>query len=170
MKDAAIVGAFPFHSNGFVVLNVGCGTGRIDFHLASLGYRVFATDIEKHETWQVEMSNLTFYQSDIFDIQSFPILSAPVVICSEVLEHLKEYKTALKNLLELTEVRLIITIPFEKSFGGRRAGHCNFWGSNNIGEFVELCKPYSVTISKVRTKPEDIQMKQFCYLIVIDKR
>jgi SAM-dependent methyltransferase len=169
IRDVAIIDAFPVYKHENIVLNVGCGEGRIDRHLIALGYYVYATDIERQEGW-IDSPNLKFHQSDIFDIGSFPIPSAPIVICSEVLEHLKEYKAALANLLKLTEIRLVITIPFEKSFGGAKSGHCNFWGDNNVNEFIELCKPYSTAISKIRTKLEDVQRHQYCYLIVIDRR
>jgi len=173
IRDVAIIDAFPIYNCGKTALSVGCGEGRIDFHLANLGYRVYATDIKRHETWQ-EMPNLTFHQSDIFDLASFPMKEAPVVICSEVMEHLKEYKGALKNLLFLATVRLILTIPFKKSYFS--SSHCNFWDDResdeykNVNEFISLCVPYSVSISKIRTKAKDVEMGQYEYLITVDKR
>jgi len=167
IRDIAIIDAFPVYNHRKIVLNVGCGEGRIDYHLARyLGYCVYATDIKKH-SWPY-LPDLMFYQSDIFNLESYPVKSAPIVICSQVLEHLKGYKEAIKNLLELTGIRLIITVPFEKSF--HSLDHCNFWDDESVLEFVKLCKPYSVSISKIRTKPEDVRLGQFNYLIVIDKR
>jgi len=90
------------------------------------------------------------------------------VICSQVLEHLKDYKQALANLLKLTTVRLILTFPFERSFYS--LNHLNFWDDNNIGEFIELCKPHLVSLSKIITKPEDVKKGQRDYLIIIDKK
>ena len=171
MRDIAIIDAFPSYDCQKKVLNVGCGEGRIDLHLASMGYRVYATDIKLPPQELVLMPmSITIHLSDIFDLSSFPIKSSPIVICSEVLEHLPKYREALKNLLILTGVRLIITVPHEKSFGGTNAGHCNFWDDGNVDEFIDLCSPNSVAISKIRTKPEDVHRRQFCYLIVVDKR
>ena len=183
IRDIAIIDAFPIYNCEPIVLNVGCGEGRIDFHLMELGYKVYATDIKKHKIWKdvvKEYSFLKFSKANIFDLESFPIKEAPVVICSEVIEHLVEYEKALKNLLKLTKVRLIITVPYEESFGGRFApppdGHCNLWSDRrklrykNVNEFHKLCHPYSVSISKIRTKPEDVEMKQYCFLIVIDMK
>ena len=167
MKDDSIIGALPSYGCEKTVLNVGCGTARIDFHIAAMGYRVYATDIACSYLWQ-EAGNLTFHQSDIFDLTSFPILNAPIVICSQVLEHLKDYKQALANLLKLTTVRLILTFPFERSFYS--LNHLNFWDDNNIGEFIELCKPHLVSLSKIITKPEDVKKGQRDYLIIIDKK
>jgi len=172
MKDIAIIGAFPVYNCEKTVLNVGCGRARIDFHLAIMGYQVYATDIETYETWQ-ETTNLSFHESSILDLESFPIQKASVVIASEVLEHLKDYKTALANLLKLSNARLIMTIPSRHSF--HHPSHCNFWDDQaiadfkDIKEFIELCKPYRTTISKIITKPQDAG-KQFAYLIVVDKR
>lgn len=186
MKDIAIIDAFPVHDCQKKVLNVGCGEGRIDFHLADMGYRVYGTDIElnglSEDIYWSPGGSLTFHKSDIFDLSSFPTKSSPIVICSQVLEHLSGYKTALLHLLALTEVRLIITVPWRHSF--RSDDHINFWDDKtlhwgvrssekefkDIHEFIALCAPYSTAISKIRTKPEDVKMGQWNYLIVVDKR
>jgi len=178
IRDIAILDAMPTHECSKTVLNVGCGNGRIDYILDGMGYVVCATDYEKNESWN-ESDGLGFYQSDIFDLSTFPVHSSPIVICSEVLEHLKNYKAALANLLILTKVRLIITVPFKKSFNNAAPppeGHCNHWADSQNGEYTDinefrlLCKPYSVSISKIRTKPKDVEMEQWAYLIVVDKR
>ena len=174
LRDIAIIDAFPVHDCQKKVLNVGCGEGRIDYWLAEMYYyKVYATDIKPYDTWNCGNKPtlpLFFSKSDIFDLSSFPIQSSPIVICSQVLEHLSNYKLALVHLLALTEVRLIITVPHGLSFNG--AEHINFWGANfkNINEFVTLCNPYSTSISKIRTKPEDAKLGQWNYLIVVDKR
>ena len=181
MRDIAIIDAFPNYKYEKKVLNVGCGEGRIDWWLAQLGYRVYSTDITGEPEWDDLEGNLTFHKSDIFDLSSFPILDSPIVICSQVLEHLKGYKLALVHLLALTEVRLIITVPYRQSF--RSPDHINFWDDEpdgripilkedfkDIHEFIDLCHPYSTSISKIRTKPEDVEMGQWNYLIVVDMR
>lgn len=173
MRDISIIDAFPAYDCEKTVLNIGCGEGRIDFYLASMGYRVYATDIARADAWE-DSELLTFHESDIFDLSSLPVLSASVVICSQVLEHLKGYKMALVNLIALTGVRLIITVPHRQSFN--HPSHCNYWGDSesdkhgDICEFIKLCAPYSVSISKIRTKPEDVERHQYNYLIIIDKR
>lgn len=183
IRDIAIIDAFPVYSHEKIVLNIGCGEGRIDSHLASMGYRVYATDVTRKDTWK-DSDRLTFHETSIFDLSSFPVRNASIVLCSQVLEHVKEYKTALANLIGLTTVRLIVTIPYKRSFPD--SSHINFWddgvhdavpgsmpsyhGYEDIHEFVDLCKPYMVAISKIRTKPEDVEKHQYNYLIIIDKR
>lgn len=39
-----------------------------------------------------------------------------------------------------------------------------------VSEFITMSKPYSIGISKIRTKAKDAESDQACYLIVIDKR
>jgi len=173
MKDIAIIDAFPVFDLPRIVLNVGCGEGRIDYHLARMGYRVYGIDIKQPDAWE-DTKRLSFHIANIFNLASFPVQSAPIVICSQVLEHLPEYRGALINLLKLTGIRLIITIPFEKSFNGN--AHCNFWndrGSDefkDIHEFEAFCTPYAVAISRIRTKPQDMTTNKYNYLIVVDKR
>ncbi len=183
MKDIAIIDAFPAYDCQKKVLSVGCGKGAIDCFLAKKDYRVYATDIKPEHTWKEFSENLTYHKSDIFDLSSFPVKSSPIVICSQVLEHLSNYKLALVHLLALTEVRLIITVPHRISF--LNPEHINFWddkacdplpgspppyrGFKDIHEFVTLCHPYSTAISKILTKPQDAG-KQYGYLIVVDKR
>ena len=167
IRDISIIDAFPVYHCRKFVLNVGCGEGRIDHHIAEIGYHVHATDIKAHLNW-IAASNPAFHLSDIFDLKSFDMKSAPIVICSQVLEHLKDWQLALENLIKLTEVRLIITVPYRHSF--HSPGHVNFWDETSVVEFNYFCRPYSVAISKIRTKPEDVERGQWCYLIVVDKR
>ncbi len=184
IRDIAIIDAFPTYPGYPVfgsVLNVGCGwEGRLDYHVANMGYKVYATDVKKREE-TIEDSPMPMpfsrHVSDIFDLSSFPVASASIVICSQLLEHLKEYKTAIAHLLALTEVRLIITVPYKRSFPD--SSHVNFWTDNgflagsvskDIHEFITLCAPYSTAISKIRTKPEDVLLRQWNYLVVVDKR
>ncbi len=171
MRDISIIDALPtFGLRGLTkdswrtILNVGCGEGRIDWHLTQMGFQVYSTDIIKPKN----QDGLNFSKANIFDLKSFPIATASVVICSQVLEHLKGLKRAVGNLLMLTEIRLIITVPYLQSFNSPL--HVWHWDDSTIWEFEEFCDPYLVSITKIRTKPEDVKMKQWCYLIVVDKR
>jgi len=165
MKDIAIIDAFPVYDCERSVLSVGCGDGRIDFHLAEMGYHIHAFDSKPYDTW-ADSKNLTFREGDILESQNLP--SAPIVICSQVLEHLKNYKRALVNLVMLAEIRLIITVPYRYSFDS--PDHCNYWNDSNVYEFQRICHPYAVSISKIRTKPKDAKTDKYNYLIIVDKR
>lgn len=178
IRDISIIDALPVYQCDKTILDVGCGIGRIGHILSNMGYRVYATDYVTHDTW-CGTKLLSFHQADIFEPESFPIASSSVVICSEVLEHLMDYKRALANLLSLTQIRLVITVPFRRSFNNVSSppeGHCNYWSNHlecdfkDINEFKKLCAPYAVSITKIRTKPGDVQRQQWAYLIVVDKR
>lgn len=171
IRDIYIIDSFPLYKCKREVLNVGCGAGRIDWHLNQIGYNVLSTDINKYVKWK-NNDGLKFDYMNIFK----PNFNnqRDIVLCSETLEHLKEYKLALSNLIKLTGVRLVITVPFEKSFNA--PDHVNFWnglgtsGFKNIYEFVGFCKPYVVSITKIRTKLEDVNKNQWDYVIIVDKR
>jgi len=165
IRDISIIDAMPVYDCPKKILIVGCGAGRIDWHLNNMGYEVYSTDVISGKDFPEDMD---FYKSDIFDVNSFPINKCEIVICSQVLEHLRDYKTALKNLLKLTEIRLIITVPYKMSFNS--PGHYNHWDDKSVKEFESICKPYVISISKIRTKPKDVKLNQWCYLIIIDKR
>ena len=177
MRDVAMIDAFPVHEVELVVLDVGCGQGRLVKHLSGIGYTAYGVDANSHKDWG---NYPNFHKGDIFDVNTMPISSAPIVVCSETLEHLVEYPRALDTLIELATVRIIITVPFERSYDSRKVpppeGHVNYWndegthGFKNIYEFVDMCNPYSVAISKIRSKLEDVRMRQRSYLITVDKR
>lgn len=183
MRDIAMIDAFPVYDVTIpIVLDVGCGAGHIGFYLCRNGYQFIGVDLREHEEWYIHgkwPASLSFHTGNIFDVSTMPVESAPIVICSETLEHLPDYKEALKNLIDLTEIRLIITVPFKKSFNSNLPppdNHVNFWTDEGSGkfksiyEFVDLCRPYTVAISKIRTKIRDVEMNQKSYVLTIDKR
>jgi len=173
MQDIAIIDAFPVYDCEKTVLNIGCGEGRVDFHLAEMGYRVYATDIKRHDSWK-DSKNLTFHIADVFDLSSMPIQEPDIIICSQVLEHIENYGMAIVNMIALAKTRIVITIPYRDSF--KSPGHRHFWDDKengkfkNIDEFKGFYRPYSVAISKIRTKPKDEGTNKYGYLIIIDKR
>lgn len=182
IRHVSIIDSLPIYNTKREVLSVGCGDAKIEYHLIKMGYDVYATDYKTTDKYEKSMEDyyheLKYYHSNIFDLNTFPIKNAENVICSEVLEHLSEYKTAFKNLLELTDRRLIITVPFERSFNDTALppiGHCNYWSDvttlefKDIHEFEIMAKPYAISIQKIRTKERDIEMKQYDYLIIVDK-
>lgn len=183
IRHVSIIDALPVHDTKNEILVVGCGDCKIDYHLLKMGYDVYSTDYETADVFKDRMKNyfheLNYFHSNVFDINSFPVQKSESVICAEVLEHLVDYKLAFKTLLELTEHRLIITVPFERSFNDNSpppAGHVNYWsdsgvaGFRDIHEFVTMARPYATSIQKIRTKPRDVEMKQYSYLIIIDKK
>lgn len=144
--------------------------------------KVYSTDYKREKHFDDKMTDyffeLDYSISNIFDLSTFPVKSVETVMCCEVLEHLVDYKTAFKNLLKLTEKRLIIGVPWRRSFfmpGDPPIGHCNFWDDKetevykSIYEFESMCKPHKFFTEKILTKPEDKMMGQKSYICIIDK-
>jgi len=119
------------------VLTVATGTGDLDYHLSQADYKIWSTDIDGDKWYSasphLHTSHLNFYKSDILDLDSFPIKSCETVVCSEALEHITDYKTAFKNLLMLTDRRLIVAVPQGYSYDIPAWGwptpecHVNYW-------------------------------------------
>lgn len=183
LKDMLIISKMLKVGESDSVLNVGCGNCRICWHMNKIGYKVISTDYETTDNHKKAIEpykyGVDYHNScNIFDLSSFPVQKADIVLCSEVVEHLVEYKTAFKNLLELANKRVIITTPYIRSFNHPAAspeGHCNWWNDDGSGsfsdiqEFIELSKPYSITIERGITKVKDYNGFQRAYIMVIDK-
>jgi len=172
IRDIAIIDSFPSIGFNNKVTTVGCGGGRIEHYLTHKhGCNVIATDIvdntlfDKNLWLRFEVLDITKQYTDNF--YETRDLRRPVVICAQVLEHLKLWKRALKNLINLATMRVIITVPYKASFSS--PDHVNLWNDTTVKEYIKVAMPYSTAISKIRTKPEDAP-KKGCFLIVIDKK
>ena len=192
MRDRAVIDALPVAEAEREVLTVGTGKCALDLHLAKAGYKVTSTDFESSQEqvdWRAKYApDIHVHSADIFNLSSFPVEACETVICCEVLEHLEDWKTAFKNLLNLTKRRLIITLPWWESYDvpdlPPPAGHCNYWTDDasdpmksmssqaeylDIREMKNLCYPAHANITKIVTKDTDWVRSARCYLIVIDK-
>lgn len=166
IRDIAIIDALPNYNVDKTIFTVGCGGGRIEYHLNQMGYIVTATDILNDPVYWKPTETLTFKNFNILEDECDEDCS--VVICSEVLEHIPDFRLALRNLVKMPNDRLIITVPYKQSFND--PDHKHYWDDDQILEFKKICDPYSVSISKIRTKPRDVEMNQWGFLIIIDKR
>lgn len=102
------------------ILDVGCGEGFLSAHLhesmpdvsftgidASAGAIDFARD---------EFGNVGLFEvGDIFNLR-FADNSIDVVICSEVLEHLEDPGSALKELMRVARRAVVLSVPLEPYF------------------------------------------------------
>ena len=163
-------------------LIIGAGDCATDFHLIKNNFNVISTDYREDVSYEKRMKDykhlLNYHIADLFELDSFPVENREIVVCMEVLEHLTDYKKAFKNLLTLTEKRLIIGVPWRKSFNDTSpppVGHCNYWdldssgGFKDIHEFKKLSEPYQFYVEKILTKPEDAARNQAALLIIVDK-
>ncbi len=172
IRDISIIDSLPVYDTDKSIVTVGAGKGRLEWWMCKFGYKVMATDLQRDVDWNDLGDQLQFTELDIIDptMQHYmpSIFKADTVICSQVLEHIANWKFALKNLIEMAKLRVIITIPYGTSFCAD--DHVNFWDSTNIVKFHKIAASYTTSVMVIRTKPEDAQKNQWCYLIVIDKR
>jgi len=175
LKNLAIVNEIP--SAARTILVAGCGKGALDEFLISMGYVVYSTDIRDPKN-----PNINFFPGDILDLTTYPIRRADCVICSQVLEHIPDWRRATKNLIETARYKLIITVPWKTSFNDPE--HVNYWydGPNDretplyetrhsdyipIDSFRELARGKEVFIYKTETTRRDIQMREKVYMVVV---
>lgn len=155
------------------LLDVGCGEGFTEkiilekFTKAKLtGIDISLQAIKKASLRNPQAKYLT---GSVFKLP-FKNRSFDLVICLEVLEHLKTPQKALTELIRVTRKRLIISVPNEplftilRFFGGqnipqlgRHPEHVNFWNKRSFSEFlkdqnhrvtIETCGPW--LIAKIR--------------------
>lgn len=161
MKFKAILDAFPKEWES--VADIGCEQGTLTNYLKKQfpEKKVLAIDVVDKNRYNLDVI--------LWDIQEDPPegLEADVVVASEVLEHIRWWKDALKNLLKITKKKLILTFPYGNSY--LDPDHRNFWDDYSIEEIKELVAPYKITINKTITKPDDVKNNWLIYLVEITK-
>lgn len=158
------------------VLEVGCGEGELSMRLAARGYRVrgcdVSADVIDEARGRARSAGLAveFWQCDIQDLTEHD--AAPLVICCEVLEHLRDPQAGLERLALLARPWLIVSVPREplwramnmargKYLGqlGNTPGHLNHWGRraflSQVGERFDIVKtaspvPWTMALCKVK--------------------
>lgn len=158
------------------VLEVGCGEGELSMRLAARGHRVrgcdVSADVIDEARGRARSAGLAveFWQCDIQDLTEHD--AAPLVICCEVLEHLRDPQAGLERLALLARPWLIVSVPREplwramnmargKYLGqlGNTPGHLNHWGRraflSQVGERFDIVKtaspvPWTMALCKVK--------------------
>jgi ubiquinone/menaquinone biosynthesis C-methylase UbiE len=92
---------------GRKVLDVGCGTGAFDFYLANKGFEVTGVDVSRNAITSARENASRFGLSERTRFYTSPFLKFnlkrkfDIVICSEVLEHLKNDKGVVNKIFKL---------------------------------------------------------------------
>jgi hypothetical protein len=166
-KDEKILNCIPTTCK--TVADVGAGDCILAYYISKLNFDVTAFDIYRNKNLKDYDNSFKFIEKSIFDIED----KFDVVICSQVLEHLKEWEKAFSILLKISKYKLIITIPWKKSFFD--PSHMNFWDDTKHNYFIDIevfkrmSNLLNISINKFYTKPADRKTGQMDYLIEIIK-
>lgn len=148
--------------------DIGCGDGYL---LHSLSRKIKPKEIYAVDTSKVRLDRVKKTSKKIktakSDITKLPFDNGffDVVICSEVLEHLKDYGKAVKELLRVTKKRLIITVPNEQQPVRTLCPHCNKYhyvaGHMNKFDKSSLKRLIEASAQKRRIKNIRIRFEKF---------
>lgn len=168
-KDITIINSISTEYK--TVADVGAGDCVLSYYLSQRGYFVTAFDIYKNSKLkEYPEHSFEFVEKNIFHLTNELF---DVVICSQVLEHIKEWQNAFDKLLKITKHKLILTVPWKKSF--LDPGHINFWNDEknkiflDINDFKTLSKSNKFAVKKFYTKSADRRTGQMDYLIEVEK-
>ncbi len=163
--------AVPKDGSGKKALDVGCGDGYWSEKMIGLGYATTSVDEERtypnvdsdhryERMLPVDLNKALPYEDNSFD----------VVWCSEVIEHLTEYKLAIKEMKRVTKPGGVYIITTPNSFfwlhyllllfglenkDWQNSGHVNFFHTRDIktlfpGDRISGYFPYFVIKCEIR--------------------
>lgn len=99
-----------------MILDVGCGNGIISTTLGQLGYQVKGIDVSEKTIqkaqWHNQLANVAFEVADAEELVTTHV-TYDAIICSEVLEHLRNPSDLLQILHQLLKNTgiLLVTVP-----------------------------------------------------------
>ena len=100
------------------VFEVGCGEGNLSLKLLRKGWTVRGADLEEsvvneaNESAEAEGFGAPFFVADVYSLTPSEI-SAPVIVCCEVLEHLPDPERAVDLLAEAAQPWVLLSVPRE---------------------------------------------------------
>lgn len=105
--------------NKIKILDIGCGSGTTSYYLAKLGHQVIGIDISKRaiESCRSNSKHLGVSGNTSFQVVNFPDEvpkdNFDLIICSEVLEHLRDEHRVLGEIVSLLKKKglVIISVP-----------------------------------------------------------
>lgn len=154
------------------ILEVGPGNGRLGLLLLKKGKEVDLLEVSFTEEQKImkEVCDEFNFPHNLF-IGKLPYQhnikrTYEVVIVSEVIEHVPNYQEAIEDLLKLTEKKLILTTPVEKSYFSPE--HVHFFKEEDF-EFIKKDFGFTYSIEKIKTKILDGFFDYRDFFIVVDK-
>lgn len=95
-------------------LDVGCGRGWLAQKLAETGLSVTGLDIGVPPNYSSD-AGYSFVEGSVEKIP-FPDNAYDTVICAHVLEHVRDFDLAVKELFRVTKRKLIIVLPCQREY------------------------------------------------------
>ena len=144
------------------ILDLGCGDGFLSCMLAQNGHKVDAIDIssERLSKFAERAKELDIKQICGSVTEYSFEKSYDVVVSSEVMEHLEDYESILKDVCTVlkTNGRLIIAVPYRERINKCKCPYCmkefNMYGhlhSFNEEVFQKLAVKLGCNIAKIKT-------------------
>ena len=137
------------------ILELGSGEGQICSLLHKLGFEIYGIDNDLTRVNFTKKNNpkVTFIHDDIFKHKRLKKID--LILCLEVLEHVKDYNKAIHSIYKLTDKYAIISVPNEPIWRllnfirgkyllkfGNTPGHLNNWTSKQIA--FEVSRKFNI--------------------------
>jgi ubiquinone/menaquinone biosynthesis C-methylase UbiE len=153
LRARKIINNLP--KNTLNVLDAGCGSGVYSFYLADKASSIDSIDISHEKISQVKklsiFKNINFIEGDITKLK-FKDSKFDLIICSDVLEHIKDDKKAFSELSRVLKSKgnLLLTVPSDslknketyRQYGHERAGY-------NISQIKTYCEKNGLSIIRI---------------------
>lgn len=147
------------------IADMGCGEGfgLKNMAIKKIGKEYLGLDVSKKALRLAKEMNPEFkyVHGDIYKTP-FEDNKFDLVVCSEVLEHLKKPEVAIKEIKRISKKYILITVPYEPWFRilnflrgkyletwGNHPEHINWWGEKGIKKLVKKyikIKHYTVSL------------------------
>ncbi len=134
------------------IADIGCGTGGLLKALRARSQVVSLTGFEYSEkALDIARSQLLDAEFYTFDIYEGINRQFDIIFCIEVLEHLLQPETALRNLVGMLADFGVAMVTVPNGRVDTFEGHINFWSPESWKVFVnQVCEPYSITTGLLR--------------------
>lgn len=128
------------------VLDAGCAQPFLLEFFIQTGKKVYGCDISQNviEKNRARLPNCIFESFDLC-AQTYPAgQKFDLIICSEVLEHIENWRSALNNLMQMTNKYILITVPSGNiRYIDKKVGHIHHF---QIEELIEELSKHNFSI------------------------
>ena len=111
------------------VLDIGCGNGELICMLAEKGHKCVALDLSKNRLAKFKNRAKKLGVAQIQgDSTNIPLQDSSIdlIMCSEVLEHIKDYEKVLKQMNRILKPhgRIVVSVPYNEELTEILCPHC----------------------------------------------